>query len=203
MKEIIIATKNRGKAKEFEQIFSPRGIAVRTLLDYPQLPEVEETGTTFEENAILKAETISADLKQPVIGDDSGLVIDALNGRPGIYSARYAGEPKDDEKNIDKVLAELKEVPEENRTARFYCALAVAIPGQETFTVSGTCEGQILEERKGSNGFGYDPIFFVPEKGIAMAELSSTEKNSISHRANALKKLEAKWDSLFERAEQA
>ncbi|AIM15808.1 XTP/dITP diphosphatase [Neobacillus sp.] len=203
MKEVIIATKNPGKAKEFEKIFASRGVAVRTLLDFPELPEVEETGSTFEENAVLKAETISKALNKMVIGDDSGLIVDALGGKPGIYSARYAGEPKNDQKNIEKVLSELKGVEEESRTARFYCALAVAIPGQETYTVSGTCEGRILEEPRGSNGFGYDPIFYVPEKGVSMAELSSNEKNQISHRANALKKLDSELDSILERAERS
>ncbi|WP_163183984.1 XTP/dITP diphosphatase [Neobacillus sedimentimangrovi] len=203
MKEVIIATKNPGKAKEFEKIFASRGVAVRTLLDFPELQEVEETGTTFEENAVLKAETISKALNKMVIGDDSGLIVDALGGKPGIYSARYAGEPKNDQKNIEKVLSELKGVEEESRTARFYCALAVAIPGQETYTVSGTCEGRILEEPRGSNGFGYDPIFYVPEKGVSMAELSSNEKNQISHRANALKKLDSELDSILERAERS
>ncbi|MBL4951202.1 XTP/dITP diphosphatase [Neobacillus sp. YIM B02564] len=201
MKEVIIATKNPGKAKEFEHIFSPRGITIRTLLDFPDLPEVEETGSTFEENAILKAETVSRALNKMVMGDDSGLIIDALGGRPGIYSARYAGEPKNDENNIDKVLSELTHVPKEKRTARFYCALALAVPGQETFTVSGTCEGEILEEKRGKNGFGYDPIFFLPEIGRTMAELTSDEKNKISHRANALKKLDAELDSLLERGD--
>jgi XTP/dITP diphosphohydrolase len=203
MKEVIIATKNPGKAKEFEKIFASRGVAVRTLLDFPELPEVEETGSTFEENAVLKAEKISKALNKMVIGDDSGLIVDALGGKPGIYSARYAGEPKNDQKNIEKVLSELKGVEEESRTARFYCALAVAIPGQETYTVSGTCEGRILEEPRGSNGFGYDPIFYVPEKGVSMAELSSNEKNQISHRANALKKLDSELDSILERAERS
>ncbi|WP_251549445.1 XTP/dITP diphosphatase [Neobacillus muris] len=202
MKEVIIATKNPGKAREFEHIFAPRGIQVRTLLDFPEIPEVEETGSTFEENAILKAETISKALNRMVIGDDSGLVVDALDGRPGIFSARYAGEPKNDQNNTNKLLSELQDVPEEKRTARFYCALAAAIPGRETFTVSGTCEGRILEDPRGTNGFGYDPVFFVPEQGVAMAELSSDEKNKISHRANALKKLDAVLDSLLERADQ-
>ncbi|WHY65894.1 XTP/dITP diphosphatase [Neobacillus sp. SuZ13] len=202
MKEVIIATKNPGKAKEFEHIFSSRGITVRTLLDYPEIPDVEETGTTFEENATLKAEAVSKALGKMVIGDDSGLIVDALEGRPGIYSARYAGEPKNDQNNTDKVLSELEDIPEEKRTARFYCALAVAVPGQETKTVSGTCEGRILEERRGTNGFGYDPVFYVPEKGLAMAELSSDEKNKISHRANALKKLDVVLDSILESAEQ-
>lgn len=200
MKEVIIATKNPGKAMEFEHIFSSRGIKVRTLLDFPEIPDVDETGSTFEENAILKAEAVAQALGKMVIGDDSGLIVDALEGRPGIYSARYAGEPKNDENNTDKVLSELKGLPEEKRSARFYCALAVAIPGQETRTVSGTCEGRILEERRGSNGFGYDPVFYVPEKGLAMAELSSDEKNKISHRANALKKLDVDLDSILERA---
>jgi XTP/dITP diphosphohydrolase len=202
MKEVIIATKNPGKAREFEHIFAPRGIEVRTLLDYPEIEDVEETGATFEENATLKAEAISQKLNKMVIGDDSGLIVDALGGRPGIYSARYAGEqPKSDQKNLEKVLDELQGVSEEERTARFYCALAVAIPGKETFTVAGTCEGRILEEQRGTNGFGYDPVFYVPEKGCAMAELSADEKNKISHRANALKKLDGILDSIVKRAE--
>ncbi|MBT2656853.1 XTP/dITP diphosphatase [Bacillus sp. ISL-18] len=203
MKEVIIATKNPGKAREFEEIFSSRGIAVRTLLDFPELPDVEETGTTFEENAILKAEAISRALDKMVIGDDSGLIIDALDGRPGIFSARYAGEPKNDQNNTDKVLGELQGVPEEKRTARFYCALAIAVPSQETRTVSGTCEGRILEEPRGTNGFGYDPVFYVPEKGLSMAELSSEEKNQLSHRANALKKLDVMLDTILERADRS
>lgn len=203
MKEVIIATKNPGKAKEFEDIFARRGLAVKTLLDHPEIPEVEETGTTFEENATLKAETISKALNKMVIGDDSGLMVDALEGRPGIYSARYAGEPKNDQNNTNKLLTELAGVPEEKRTARFYCALAVGIPGRETFTVSGTVDGRILEEQRGSNGFGYDPVFYVPEKGKAMAELSSDEKNKISHRANALKKLDDVLDSILKRDEES
>ncbi|WP_409270844.1 XTP/dITP diphosphatase [Neobacillus sp. SCS-31] len=195
MEEILIATKNAGKAKEFEAIFTARGVKVLTLLDFPDAPDVEETGTTFAENATLKAETISKKLGKPVIGDDSGLIVDALDGRPGIFSARYAGEQKNDDANIDKVLSELKGVPEEKRTARFFCALAMAVPGKETITVQGTCEGRILEERRGTNGFGYDPVFYVTELGRAMAELSKDEKNAISHRANALKALERVLDS--------
>ncbi|MDN3018478.1 XTP/dITP diphosphatase [Paenibacillus sp. BSR1-1] len=203
MKEVIIATKNPGKAREFEHIFAPRGFSVKTLLDFPEIPEVEETGSTFEENAILKAEAVSQALNKMVIGDDSGLIVDVLEGRPGIFSARYAGEPKNDQKNTEKVLSELKGVPEDERTARFYCALAVAVPGQETFTVSGTCEGRILEEQRGTNGFGYDPVFYVPDKSRAMAELTSDEKNKISHRANALKKLDDVLDSILEKANEA
>lgn len=190
METVIIATKNKGKAKEFENLFLPKGLSVKTLLDYPDLEDVEETGSTFEENAILKAETIARTLGVRVIADDSGLEVDALQGRPGVYSARYAGPEKNDEANIDKVLEELQEVPDHERTARFCCSLAMAEPGRETLTVFGTCEGRILHERLGTNGFGYDPIFFVEAEGKAMAELASAEKNKISHRANAIRKLE-------------
>jgi XTP/dITP diphosphohydrolase len=201
MKEVIIATKNPGKTREFEHIFTPRGVTVRTLLDFPEIDDVEETGSSFEENATLKAEAVSKQLNKMVIGDDSGLVVDALEGRPGIYSARYAGDHKDDQENLEKVLSELAGITKENRSARFYCALAVAIPNEKTVTVFGTCEGSILEEPKGTNGFGYDPIFFVPDKGVAMAELSGDEKNQISHRANALKKLDDILDTIIGKVE--
>lgn len=191
VKQVIIATKNSGKAKEFEKMFSTFQIEVKTLLDIPDSIDVEETGTTFEENAILKAETISQQYNIMTIADDSGLIIDALDGRPGIYSARYAGEDKNDESNIEKVLREMIDIPDDDRTARFYCALALAIPGKKTLTVSGTCEGMILRERKGNNGFGYDPIFLIKDKGLTMAEIPSIEKNRISHRANALEQLQS------------
>ncbi|HLO10904.1 MAG TPA: XTP/dITP diphosphatase [Pseudoneobacillus sp.] len=197
MRDIVIATKNRGKAKEFETLFSNKGFIVKTLLDFPEIEDIEETGQTFEENAILKAEAVCKQLNRPVISDDSGLIVDALDGRPGIYSARYAGEAKSDEANIEKVLLELNDIPDEKRTARFYCALAVAIPGKSTYTVHGTCEGEILKERRGNNGFGYDPIFYVYDKKCAMAELKSNEKNAISHRAKALEKLELDMDKIF------
>ena len=189
MKDIIIATKNKGKAKEFETMFAPLGYRVLTMLDLEDAADVEETGKTFEENAILKSEALSRQYNTIVVADDSGLMIDALDGRPGVYSARYAGENKDDEANIDKVLDEMKDVPEEKRTARFYCALAVSRPGHDTVTFSGTVEGTILSGRRGGNGFGYDPIFYVPELGKTTAEMAPEEKNRISHRAKALQKL--------------
>lgn len=190
MKRIIIATKNKGKAKEFEQLFSKYGIEVKTLVDVPEIPDIQETGKTFEENAVIKAEAISKISSSYVVADDSGLVIDALEGRPGVFSARYAGPDKDDEANIDKVLGEMDGVQDEKRTARFYCALAIAGPGFETVTVNGTCEGLILNERHGSGGFGYDPIFYVPSEGKTMAEMSADRKNELSHRAAAMKNLE-------------
>lgn len=197
MEEVIIATKNSGKAKEFERIFQAKGIQVKTLLDFPGIEDVEETGTTFEENAKIKSETIANLLGKMVIADDSGLEIDALDGRPGVYSARYAGLQKNDEDNIDKVLAELNDVPENERTARFRCVLAVSQPGKKTVTFAGACEGVILTERRGTNGFGYDPIFFVEAKQKAMAELAPEEKNKISHRAMAIKKLEENFTLNF------
>lgn len=200
MKTMIIATKNKGKAREFERLFRPLGFEVKTLLDFDEIEDIEETGTTFEENAIIKAEAVSKETGQVVIADDSGLIVDALNGAPGIYSARYAGSDKNDEANIDKVLKELEEVPEEKRTARFYCALAVAFPNSKTITVYGTCEGSILRERRGSNGFGYDPIFFVNELGVSMAELTPEQKSKISHRGNALKNLEEMIHTIAEGA---
>lgn len=189
MKEVLIATNNKGKAKDFEVLFRPLGIDVLTLQDIDQSIDVEETGTTFVENAVLKAETVAKMLGKVVIADDSGLEVDALNGEPGVYSARYAGEPSNDEANIDKLLSHLAGVPETKRQARFRCVLAVAGPGIDTTTYSGSCEGVIANERRGTNGFGYDPIFYVPAKGKTMAELSAEEKSAISHRGAALTQL--------------
>lgn len=190
MKEIIIATKNKGKVKEFEALLAPLGYLVQSLLDYPDSIDVEETGATFKENAILKAEAISAHYQRMTIADDSGLAIDYLDGKPGIFSARYAGLAKDDQANINKVLEELTGVAElESRSARFICALALSNPGGQTKTVEGTCEGYIAMKQQGENGFGYDPIFIVKKLNKTMAMLSKEEKNRISHRAQALEKL--------------
>ncbi|ARJ37924.1 XTP/dITP diphosphatase [Sporosarcina sp. P21c] len=189
MKEVLIATNNTGKAKDFEVLFRPLGITVLTLQDIEESIDVEETGTTFVENAILKAETVANLLGKVVIADDSGLEVDALNGEPGVYSARYAGEPSNDEANIDKLLANLVEVPETARQARFRCVLAIAGPTIETTTYSGSCEGFITDHRQGTNGFGYDPIFYVPSKEKTMAQLSAEEKSAISHRGAALAQL--------------
>ena len=189
MKEAIIATHNPGKVKEFKEILEPRGYDVKSLAEIGFTEEIEETGHTFEENAIMKEEAVAKAVNKMVIADDSGLSIDNLGGRPGVYSARYAGEQKDDQANIEKVLSELKGIEKEQRTARFRCALAVSIPGEETKTVEGHVEGYIAEEPRGEYGFGYDPIFIVKDKDKTMAELTSDEKNKISHRADALKKL--------------
>ncbi|MBD8068887.1 XTP/dITP diphosphatase [Bacillus sp. PS06] len=197
MKEIIVATKNKGKVKDFEELFKRKGFVVKSLLDYPELEDVEETGETFVENAILKSEQISKALNKTVISDDSGLSIDALNGEPGVYSARYAGAHKSDEDNMNKVLEKLGGIPYEQRTARFHCALALTVQNGQTHTVEGTCEGMIHTEKVGDHGFGYDPIFYLPDYSKTMAELTNAEKNKISHRANALKKLQNMIDELF------
>lgn len=191
MKEMVIATKNKGKVKEFEALFERYGIKITSLLDINEpIPDIEETGTTFKENARLKAEGIAKVLNVPVVADDSGLAVDALEGRPGVYSARYAGEPTDDVKNYEKLLDELRDVPNEKRTARFICVLALAIPGKETIFTEGTCEGTIAQEPKGTNGFGYDPVFIPEGYDCTMAQLEQSEKNRISHRYHALLQLE-------------
>lgn len=197
MKNIIVATQNKGKAKDFEAIFQPYGYNVLTLHDVATDMDIEETGTTFEENAILKAQALAERLQMFVIADDSGLVIDALNGAPGVYSARYAGLEKSDEANMDKVLEELSQVADHERTARFCCAIALAGPNTITRTVTGKCEGTIARHKKGENGFGYDPIFFVPQLGKMMAELTPEQKSAISHRGNAIKKIEAELPNLL------
>jgi len=190
MKKVLIASKNEGKIKEFRKMLAPYGTEVLSLNDLPDAPNVEETGATFQENARLKAEAIAERYQCLAIADDSGLAIDALGGRPGIYSARYAGEEKDDRKNIEKVLKELEDVPMNERSARFVCVLAVSRPGSETVFAEGECRGFITTAPRGEGGFGYDPIFYIPEMNKTFAELTSEEKNAISHRARALKNLE-------------
>jgi XTP/dITP diphosphohydrolase len=189
MKEVIIATKNAGKLIEFQSILSQYDLKAISLLDFEDSPEVEETGSTFEENAVLKAEAISKLYGKMTIADDSGLSVDYLGGEPGVYSARYAGAEKSDAANIEKVLQQLKGVSKEERNARFRCALALSEPGRATVTVEGSVEGYITEEPIGGNGFGYDPIFLVKDKAKTMAQLTKDEKNKISHRAVALQKL--------------
>ena len=197
MNSVLIGTTNRGKVADFKLLFKKQDVQVRSLLDLPETIDVEETGNTFAENAILKAESISRRIGEVVIADDSGLVVDALNGRPGVYSARYAGEEKNDEANLRKVLEEMKCIPWEKRTARFVCVLAVAVPGRNTHIFKGQCKGYIAEKPSGDHGFGYDPIFYLPEKGRTMSELNPEEKNSVSHRRKAMEQLEKEWANIF------
>jgi XTP/dITP diphosphohydrolase len=187
---IIIATKNKGKLKQFADLFQDHlHLRVKGLDEFPQLPEIVEDRDTFEGNALKKAETIAAALQAPVISDDSGLVVPALHGAPGIYSARYAGEGATDEANNEKLLAEMSEVPDEQRQGKYVCAMALAVPGEESQVVRGECHGVITRQPRGQEGFGYDPLFYVPEEGKTMAELPKERKYRISHRAKATEKL--------------
>ncbi|MCP8617041.1 XTP/dITP diphosphatase [Salirhabdus salicampi] len=199
MKKILLATKNEGKAKEFKEIFGSIGYQVITLLDLEgDVPDVEETGETFEANAALKAETFANRLQMPVMADDSGLEVDALQKRPGVYSARYAGLEKNDQKNLEKVLQELEGVEHKNRTARFVCVLAFARPEEETIFARGTCEGYIASYPQGTGGFGYDPIFIPNGYNRTLAQFAPSEKHSISHRGDAIEKMLTKLKTELE-----
>ncbi|EOH89894.1 ribonuclease PH [Enterococcus villorum] len=198
LKTIVIATRNAGKAEEFKAMFGQAGYEVKTLFDYPELPDVEETGTTFEENARLKAETIAYLLNQPVLADDSGLKVDALGGMPGIYSARFAGEHKSDAGNNAKLLFELTDVPDEKRTAQFHCTLVFAAPDKESLVVEAQWPGKIGRIPQGENGFGYDPLFLPDGSNKTAAQMSSEEKNKVSHRAQAMAKLSQEWQNWLE-----
>ncbi len=184
--KLLFATKNQHKLHEVQHLLPH--ITMLSLNDFPDIKEVEETGKTFLENALLKARTIYQKVNIPVLADGSGLEITALDNRPGIFSKRYAGENATDKDRITKVLMELKRVPENQRQARFVCAM-VFYDQHKIYQVLGLCHGQIAEKACGNNGFGYDPIFFMPDLNKTMAELSTAEKNTMSHRANALKKI--------------
>lgn len=187
---ILIATKNEGKTKEFRQFFAQLGYKVENLNAYPDLPDVAETGLTFEENARLKAETIAELTGKMVLADDSGLKVDVLGGMPGVWSARFSGPDATDASNNAKLLHELAMVFEQkDRSAQFHCTLVMAAPGAQSLVVEADWEGYIATAPQGENGFGYDPLFLVGESGKTSAELSLEEKNKISHRAKALEKL--------------
>ena len=187
---ILIATKNEGKTKEFRQFFAQLGYKVENLNAYPDLPDVAETGLTFEENARLKAETIAELTGKMVLADDSGLKVDVLGGMPGVWSARFSGPDATDASNNAKLLHELAMVFEQkDRSAQFHCTLVMAAPGAQSLVVEADWKGYIATAPQGENGFGYDPLFLVGESGKTSAELSLEEKNKISHRAKALEKL--------------
>ncbi|MFZ3130476.1 MAG: XTP/dITP diphosphatase [Desulfosporosinus sp.] len=187
--KIILATQNQGKIHELQELLVDEGIEVLSLLNIPDWEEVEENGATFAENAALKAREAVRRTGLIALADDSGLEVDALDGAPGVYSARFAGEPKDDERNNDKLLQLLETIPEDKRTARFRCALVMATPFGKEYLTEGTVEGRILTQRRGSDGFGYDSVFYLPEFARTMAELTLTEKNMLSHRAQAFRKV--------------
>lgn len=185
VKEIVLATRNRHKGEELAALLGDLGIRIRTLADFPTVPEVEEDGATCEANAIKKAREIARATGLTAVADDTGLEVDALGGCPGVFAARYAGEHATYEDNCRKLLQELAGVPEPKRTARFLTVAAIALPGGDVHVAQGILEGLITEEPIGDRGFGYDPVFKVPELGKTLAELTAEEKNRVSHRAKA------------------
>lgn len=187
MKRIIFATSNEGKMKEIRMILADMNVEVVSLKDAGITTEIEENGTTFEENAIIKAKAIMELTGEIVLSDDSGLEVDYMDKAPGVYSARFMGEDTSYDIKNQYIIDKLKDAKEEERTARFVCAIACAFPDGEVVTRRGTIEGVIAHEISGTNGFGYDPIFYVPEYGCTTAELNPDLKNEISHRGKALK----------------
>lgn len=189
MEKLVVATKNKGKIVEIKKVLSNMPFDVVTMSDLGINIDVDEDGTTFEENSMKKAKEICRLSRTIVMADDSGLEVDFLNGAPGIFSARFGGPEATDKDKNEKLLDMLKDVPFEQRTARFVCAIAVAFPDGRSFVVRDICEGFIGFECKGDNGFGYDPLFYVEQYEKTMAELSIDIKNEISHRAKALKRM--------------
>ncbi len=184
---IVFATGNAGKMREIRMIMEDMGMEILSMKEIGINPDIVEDGTTFTENAIIKAKAVAALTDAIVLADDSGLEIDALNKEPGIYSARYMGEDTSYRLKNANLIERLEGVPDEKRTARFVCAIAAVLPNGELLTTLGTVEGRIGYEEKGANGFGYDPIFFLPEFGCTSAELTDEQKNEISHRGKALR----------------
>ncbi|MBY7915889.1 XTP/dITP diphosphatase [Vibrio fluvialis] len=190
MKKIVLATGNQGKVREMADLLADFGFDVVAQSEF-NVSEVAETGTTFIENAIIKARHAAKETGLPAIADDSGLEVDYLSGAPGVYSARYAGEDASDQQNLEKLLDAMKDVPEAQRSARFHCVLVLMRHENDPtpLVCHGKWEGRILTQAHGSNGFGYDPIFFVPEENCASAQLEPMRKKQLSHRGQALKKL--------------
>ena len=197
MRRLIFATGNEHKMVEIREILGELPVEILSMKDIGIKADIVENGNTFEENALIKAKEVCKLAGEMVLADDSGLEIDYLNGEPGIYSARYMGEDTSYHIKNQNLIDRLEGVPDEKRTARFVCAIAAAFPDGRSFVVRGTIEGIIGYEERGANGFGYDPIFYLPERGVSTAEIPPEEKNSISHRGNALRKMK----ELLEREE--
>ena len=197
MQEIVLASNNTGKLRELQSILADRGVQLIPQAEF-DISEAVESGLSFVENALIKARHASLETGLAAIADDSGIEVDALNGEPGIYSARYAGVsgPSADAENNAKLLAELEQVPEQDRTARFQCAIVFMRHARDPMPLicQGTWEGRILFAEQGENGFGYDPLFYVPEYDCASAELDAATKNAVSHRGQALTQLKQCWN---------
>lgn len=192
---IVIASRNKGKQSEIQALLKGFSVDIRNLTDFGPLPEIEEDGETFEENAYKKASGIARMLGLPALADDSGLVVAALEGRPGVHSARYAELGASDQQRCMKLLAEMES--HNDRRAAFECVLSLAVPSGAALTYEGKCEGLITHAAAGSRGFGYDPIFFYPPFGKTFAEMTSEEKNSISHRGRALNELHDEFEKVM------
>jgi XTP/dITP diphosphohydrolase len=187
--QLVLATNNPDKIKEIKYLLEDLPVTILTKDDFLEFPEVEETGQTLEENALLKAKALAEFCDMPALADDSGLEVDALNGAPGIYSSRYAGENVTYKENYEKLLRELKGVPKAKRTARFRCVIAIDWHDGTTQTTEGVAEGIIAEDAKGDKGFGYDPVFYYPPKNKRFSEMTAEEKNIVSHRGLALQNM--------------
>ena len=197
MKQIIVlATTNKGKKREIQALLKDFPVDIKTLDDFGPIPEVIEDGETFDDNAYKKASFTAKVLGYPAMADDSGLCVEALDGAPGVYSARYAGANATDQDNVEKMLTDLK--GKSNRNAAFKCVISIAIPTGAALTYEGECQGIITEEPKGENGFGYDPLFFYPDFGKTFAQCSLEEKASVSHRGRALNEIAQEMDKILE-----
>ena len=186
--ELVLASGNKGKLAEFQRLLDGLDVQIHSMKEYPEIGEIVEDGSTFAENALIKAKAVCKATGKPAMADDSGLAVDALNGAPGIYSARFAGEQRSDADNNAKVLRLMETVADADRTARFFCVIAIVLPDGREYTVEGTCEGTILHALRGEGGFGYDPLFYVESMNKTFAELTMEEKNRISHRGHANRK---------------
>lgn len=192
---LVIATRNTGKLRELQQLLSRFPVALRTLADFGPIPEVHESGASFEENAYLKASQTARVLGLPALADDSGLAVAALDGAPGVHSARFAGKHASDEANLRLLLQRMAN--QQNRRATFVCAISIAVPSGRALTYEGRCEGQILHAPRGQSGFGYDPVFYYPPLERSFAQLSAEEKNRVSHRGQALGELQREFDKVL------
>lgn len=192
---LVLASRNKGKTAEIRELLKKHSIQIRNLDDFGPIPPIVEDGDTFEANAYKKASLTARYLGFPAVADDSGLCVDALEGAPGVYSARYGGPDATDAQRCLKLLEELGDNP--NRKARFECVISVAVPTGPALTYEASCEGLITQQPIGENGFGYDPIFFYPELGKTFAELTGEEKNRVSHRGKALRELSAEFDKVL------
>ncbi|SNR67606.1 XTP/dITP diphosphohydrolase [Humidesulfovibrio mexicanus] len=200
-KTLVLATRNAGKIRELQALLSGLGFEILGLDSFPHMGEIEETGSTFAENSLLKARTVATATGLVALADDSGLEVDALDGAPGVYSARYSDPGATDEKNNQKLLDALRTVPEERRGCRFVSVVAASAPGGAELLAEGRWEGRVLTAPRGAGGFGYDPLFLDLELGQSAAELAADEKNARSHRGRALRALLTQWPAFWERVQ--